>query len=251
MTEVAISLILVAVAIGVSVVYRFGVEGDLIIATIRAIAQLAVIASLIHLVLAHLGWSAGLLLVMLGVAAFTSARRIKGIPGAFPLALIAIGGGAFVALAVLFGLGAFPFEARFLIPLGGMVIGNSMTAVSLAGTRLRDEVSSQSLEVEARLALGVDGAQALRPYVRRSAVTALIPTLDSTKNVGLVFLPGAFVGMILGGAAPREAAEVQLVVLFMLLGAVAVAGLVATLLIGRRLMTNDERLILPVDKTPR
>lgn len=247
MTEVAISSILVALAVAVSFVYGFRLERELLVATIRAIAQLAIIASLIHLVLARLGWSAALLLVMLAIAALTAARRIKGIPGAFSLALVAIGGGAAVALVVLFGLGAFPLEPRFVIPLGGMVIGNSMNAVSLAGARLRDEVSAKSLEVEARLALGVDGVQALRPYVRRSAVTALIPTLDSTKNVGLVFLPGAFVGMILEGAAPRAAAEVQLVVLFMLLGAVSVAGLVATLLLGKRLMTKDERLILPAD----
>lgn len=247
MTEVAISLVLVALAVAISFAYGFRLEQELLVATIRAIVQLAIIASLIHLVLARLGWSAALLVVMLAVAALTAARRIKGIPRAFPLALIAIGGGAAVALVVLFGFGAFPLEPRFVIPLGGMVIGNSMNAVSLAGARLRDEVSSKSLEVEARLALGVGGIQALRPYVRRSAVTALIPTLDSTKNVGLVFLPGAFVGMILGGAAPRDAAEVQLVVLFMLLGAVSVAGLMATLLVGQRLMTKDERLILPLD----
>ncbi len=245
MTEVAISLLLVALAVALSLGYGFRLEAELMLATTRAIVQLTVIASLIHLVLSYLGWSAVLLFVMLIVAALTAARRIKGISGAFPLAVIAIGSASALALGVLFGLGAFPFEPRFLIPLGGMVIGNSMNAVSLAGTRLRDEVSSKSLEVEARLALGVGGVHALRPYVQKSAVTALIPTLDSTKNVGLVFLPGAFVGMILGGAAPGEAAEVQLIVLFMLLGAVSVAGLVATLLLGQRLMTKDERLILP------
>lgn len=247
MTEVAISLLLVALAVALSFVYGFRLEGELLAATLRAIVQLAVIASLIHLVLSYLGWATALLLVMLAVAALTAARRIKGISGAFLLAMAAIGSASALALAVLFGLGAFPFEPRFLIPLGGMVIGNSMNAVSLAGARLRDEVAAKSLEVEARLALGVGGVHALRPYVRRAAVTALIPTLDSTKNVGLVFLPGAFVGMILAGEAPRDAAEVQLVVLFMLLGAVSVAGLVATLLIGKRLMTKDERLILPAD----
>lgn len=245
MTEVAISLLLVALALAISYRYGFRLERELLVATVRAIVQLAIVAALIHLVLSQLGWSAALLLVMLGVAALTAARRIKGIPGASSLTVVAIGGGAAVALVVLFGLGAFPLEPRFVIPLGGMVIGNSMNAVSVAGIRLRDEVSDKSLDIEARLALGVTGVDALRPYVRRSAVTALIPTLDSTKNVGLVFLPGAFVGMILGGAAPREAAEIQLVVLFMLLGAVSVAGLLATVLAGRRFMTQDERLVVP------
>ena len=247
MSEVAISLILVGIAVAVSFAYGFRLEKELLIATVRAIVQLAIVASLIHLVLREIGWSAGLLIVMLLVAAGTAARRMRGISGAFNLALVAIGGASVVALLVLFGAGAFPFEPRWLIPLGGMVIGNSMNAVSLAGTRLRDEVVDKTLEVEARLSLGVAGSDALRPYIRRSAVTALIPTLDSTKNVGLVFLPGAFVGMIIAGEAPRDAAEVQLVVLFMLLGAVSVAGLLATLLIGRTLITSDERLTVPAE----
>ena len=75
--------------------------------------------------------------------------------------------------------------------------------------------------------------------------TALIPTIDSTKNVGLIFLPGAFVGMMLAGASPADAAVVQLVVLFMLLGAVAVAGMTITVLVARGYTAPGERIVIP------
>jgi hypothetical protein len=136
-------------------------------------------------------------------------------------------------------------EPRYLIPIGGMLIGNSMTAVSLAGSRLRDEIVDKRLEIEARLALGVPAKTALLPYARRAAATALIPTIDSTKNVGLIFLPGAFVGMMLAGASPADAAVVQLVVLFMLLGAVAVAGMTITVLVARGYTAPGERIVIP------
>jgi UDP-glucose/iron transport system permease protein len=126
-----------------------------------------------------------------------------------------------------------------------MLIGNSMTATSLAGNRLRDELADKTAEIEVRLALGVSASEALLPYRRRAVVTGLIPTIDATKNVGLIFLPGAFVGMVLAGESPADAARVQLIVLFMLLGAVAVAGMSATMLVARAFVAPGERLLPP------
>lgn len=246
MRAVLVSLVLVAIAIGISIRARLGVEKDLIVATIRALIQLAIVAAVIDFVFDRLGLSGLVLIVMLGAAAWTSARRMKGVPSALLLAAAAIGMSAGLGLVILFGARAFEFEPQYLIPIGGMLIGNCMTAVSVTGARLRDELIDKSLEVEARLALGVSAKDALRPYTRRSATSGLIPVIDSTKNSGLIFLPGAFVGMIIGGAPPREAAEVQLVVLFMLLGAVATAGMVTTYLVARRFVGEGERLVLPV-----
>jgi putative ABC transport system permease protein len=127
-----------------------------------------------------------------------------------------------------------------------MLIGNATTA-SLAGSRLRDEIFDKQLEIESRLALGVKAADALNPYVRRSLRTGLIPIIDATKNAGLILIPGAFVGMILGGASPAAAARVQLIVLFMLLGAVAIAGMLVTVLVARAFLGPGERVVLPVD----
>lgn len=245
MTDIAISLILVAVGVGISWRYRLGLEKDFVIASVRAILQLGAVALVVAFVFEHEVLSAAFVLVMLGVAAFTSARRLRGIPNAGAIATGAIAAGAFATLAVLFGGRALDLEPRFIIPIAGMAIGNCMATVSVAGIRVREEIADKNLEVEARLALGVPARSALEPYVRRAATVALIPIVDTTKTVGLVTLPGAFTGMLLGGATPIEAARVQLIVLFMLMGSIAIAGMATAMLVTRAFVTEGERIVVP------
>jgi putative ABC transport system permease protein len=126
-----------------------------------------------------------------------------------------------------------------------MLIGNCMTATSVSGVRFKEELVDKSLELEARLALGLRAKQALTTYTRRATTIALIPTIDATKNVGLILLPGAFVGTILGGGSPFRAAQIQLIVLFMLLGAVALASMTTTILMSRLFIGPGERVVLP------
>jgi putative ABC transport system permease protein len=245
MTDALTALILVALAILLSRVQRLGLESELVVSAVRAIVQLGALTAVINVVFDHLGLAGVFLIVMLVAAVHTSGRRLTGIKGARLLAAMTIGLAAFVSMSILFGARVFPVEPQYLIPIGGMLIGNSMTAVSLAGARLRDEITDKSLEIESRLALGVPAHVALRPYARRAAAGALIPTIDQTKNVGLIVLPGAFVGMMLAGASPTEAASVQLVVLFMLLGAVSISGMLITVLVARAYTAPGERLQVP------
>ena len=98
-----------------------------------------------------------------------------------------------------------------------------MTATTLAGRRVQDALRSRRGEVEAALSLGLLDRDARLLVSRADAGLALVPGLDQTRTVGLVTLPGAFVGMLLGGATPIQAAAVQLVVLVALLLVAAVA----------------------------
>lgn len=246
MKGVAISLTLVALALVVSRGLRLSLEKELIVSVVRALVQLGAVALAIDLVFSHLGLSALLILLMLGAAAWTSSRRLAGVPRAEWIAAASIASGSAVAIVVLFAGRAFPFEPAYLIPIAGMLVGNSMTATSLAGARLRDDIVAHMAEIEARLALGDTASQALARNRVTAATSALIPTVDATKNVGIIFLPGAFVGMVLGGASPLEAAQVQLVVLFMLLGAVSVAGMVAAMLVARAFTAPGDRIVVPV-----
>lgn len=245
MTDVAISLVLVAIGIAISWRFRLGLEKDFVIATIRAIVQLTAVALIVAFVFEHTLYSALFVLVMLGVASFTSARRLRGVPRAGAIATSAIGAGAFATLIVLFGGRALAIEPQFLIPIAGMTIGNCMATVSVAGVRVREEISDKIGEVEARLALGVAARTALEPYVRRAVTVALLPIIDTTKTVGLVTLPGAFTGMLLGGATPIDAAKVQLIVLFMLMGSIAIAGMATALLVTRTFVVEGERIAVP------
>ena len=107
-----------------------------------------------------------------------------------------------VTLGVIFGLWIFPLEARDLVPVAGMMVGNSMNATVVVARRVVEELRDKRDEVEARLALGQSSRRASLPYVRSAIRTALTPQVETTKGVGLVFLPGAMTGLILAGVDP-------------------------------------------------
>ncbi|HEV2311345.1 MAG TPA: ABC transporter permease, partial [Acidimicrobiia bacterium] len=134
---------------------------------------------------------------------------------------------------------------RTLVPIAGMMIGNSMTATVLAGRRLTDELHDKRDEVEARLALGQPSRQAATPYVRAALRAALTPQIETTKATGLVFLPGAMTGLILAGVSPFHAVQVQAAVMYLVLGSVAATTTVVALGVRRRLFTRDHRLVVP------
>jgi putative ABC transport system permease protein len=137
----------------------------------------------------------------------------------------------------------FPLQARTLVPIAGMMIGNSMTAMVLAARRLIDELRDKREEVEARLALGQPSRQAAAPYLRIALRSAISPQIETTKATGLVFLPGAMTGLILAGVPPVQAVLVQAVVMFLILGSVAGTTVVVGLGIVRLAFTRDHRLL--------
>jgi putative ABC transport system permease protein len=181
-----------------------------------------------------------LLAGMVGFAAWTSARRARSVPRAFLVTAGAIGVAAVATLGVMLLLQIVPPTARYLIPLGGMVIGNSMNTASLTLTRIRDDIAEQRLKVEA--ALGATSRQAVSPILRTALQRAMIPLIDATKTTGIIFLPGAMVGMIIAGADPLEAVRLQIVVLYMLLGSVSIAAILVGLLAYRSFFTSRHQL---------
>lgn len=244
----ALSLVLVAVAVALSAWQRLGLEPRIVWASSRAIVQLLLVGSALTIVLdpdAPLIWSWLWIVAMTLFAADVVRRRVPEANGVFPLALAAYGASAVVTLGTLFGLGIFPLEPRTLVPLGGMMVGNSMNATVLAARRIIEETTAQADEIEVRLALGLPSRDAARPYLAAALRTALIPQIETTKAVGLVFLPGAMTGLILAGVRPVDAVLVQAVVMFLVLGAAATTTTVIGLGLLRRLFTADHRLLTP------
>ena len=242
------SLVLVGVAIAISYSRRLGLERSMIWSSIRAVVQLLLVGVALTFML-HRGrtiayawlWVIGMLLF----AAETVRRRANEVPDVFVLALAAFAASSVVSLAVLFGLGVFPLQARTLIPMAGMMIGNSMTSTVLVARRVLEELRDKRDEVEARLALGLPSTDAARPYIRAALRTALIPQIETTKAVGLVFLPGAMTGLILAGVAPLAAVRVQAAVMYLVLGSSATTTAVVALGVQRRLFSRDHRLVVP------
>lgn len=247
LAEVAGSLALVAVAVAVSLWQRADLERDIGLAVLRSFLQLTAVGYVIKAIFDsdHLAFVALLIAVMVVFGALTARGRAESVPGAFwpLLAALALAGGG--TLAIVVAVGVFPAEPRYLVPVGGMVVGNAMTAAAVALNRLGDDVAASARQIEATLALGATAPQAVRPIARRSLRSGMIPLVDSTKTTGVIFFPGTMVGMLLAGADPVDAVRLQLILLWVLLGSVAVAALVAVLLSERRFFTAAHQLREP------
>jgi len=240
------SLVLIGVAVGISRRQRLGLEGSILVAVGRATVQLLLVGFGLGLVLADdapLLWSWLWVLGIILFAAVTIQRRAPAIPGLFRVALAGEVVTAALSLSVIFGLSIFPLEARTLVPVAGMILGNALSSGVLAARRLVEEFTDKRDELEARLALGCSVPDASRPYLRVVLRTAMTPQIESTKAVGLVFLPGAMTGLVLAGVDPVDAVLVQLALMLLILGGVATISTVVTLGAGRRLFTPDERLV--------
>ena len=245
--EVAASLALVAIAAAVSLWRRAELESDLAIAVLRSFLQLSAVGYVIQAIFdSDSLWLVALLLAaMVAFGAATARGRAKAVPGALAPIVLALSVAAGVTLGLILALGVFEAKPRYLVPVGGMVIGNSMTAAAVALNRLADEVSGQARRLEATLALGATARQAATEIVTRSLRSGLIPLIDSTKTTGVVFFPGTMVGMLVAGAEPLDAVRLQLILLWVLLGAVSVAALIATSFGYRGFFTDAHQLREP------
>jgi len=242
--EVVATLALVAIAAAVSFWRRADLEQDLGLAVLRSFLQLTAVGYVIQAIFDSdsLWLVAGLLAAMVAFGSITARGRARAVPGALGPIVLALGTAAAVTIGLVLALGVFDAEPRYLVPVGGMVIGNSMTSAAVALNRLADEVHSGTQQIEAMLALGATSRQASRGLVTRSLRSGMIPLIDSTKTTGVVFFPGTMVGMLIAGAAPIDAVRLQLILLWTLLGSVALAALIAVSLGYRGFFTPAHQL---------
>jgi UDP-glucose/iron transport system permease protein len=201
-------------------------------AVARGALQLTVVGLLLRGVLTAPIWVAVALGVMLSIATWTARGRISALPRPLPAVAGSMVAGVGVVLGVVFGVRMLEPSPRYLVAIGGIVIGGTMLAVSQAGRRLAQGLAADRDEVEGLLALGATDRQASARIGRRAIAEALIPVTDQTRTTGLVTLPGAFVGALLGGASPTQAAKFQLVVLAGLLTAQALAAVLVVHLLS-------------------
>lgn len=241
---VAAATVLVLVAVLIAWRGRMHLVRDIVVAALRSGIQLAAVGAALIVVFDHTGalGSFGWLTMMVLLAAPVSARRAAGLPRALVIAMIATGVSTGATLGALLALHVISADARILIPVGGMMLTNTMGATTLVLVRIRDETRTARPEIEARLALGLSGEAAFAPHQHDSFRTALIPSIDSTKVVGLISLPGAMTGLIMAGVDPLTAIRYQIVVAYMLLAAAVLAAFIAGRLAVRALFDDAHRL---------
>ncbi|HVU72513.1 MAG TPA: ABC transporter permease, partial [Mycobacteriales bacterium] len=242
--HVAIGIgLLVVLAVAALTALRVELRTSVLTAVARATIQLAVIGAVIRFVFRHPDTSAAVIAVMFVVAAFTAARRTRELGRTLPAVAAAVLVGVAPVIGIAMAVPVVPRSSRYLIALSGIVIGNAMVACTLSGRAFARALRSQRDEVEGWLAIGATMRQACAPITRVAIGESLLPSLDQTRTVGLVTLPGAFVGSLAGGASASGAARFQLIVLV----GIVVAQILAS---GTLMLLRGAPATLPADPDP-
>lgn len=238
------SLGLVLLALLISWREGLQLEKDLLWASVRGFFQLTLVGYLLLWIFSQegLGIVYATLALMTLMAAWIVRSRAEGIPKTFPIALFCLGLSLSLTLGLLVLGRSIEPKARLLIPLGGMILGNSMNGASLTLNRLKAELELRRPEIMLYLSLGASSRQAVQKILQSVLKASLIPAIDTLKALGLIFMPGMMAGLIVAGESPLVAVRYQIVVMFMLLASATLTNLLIALLAYRRFFTSAHQL---------
>jgi putative ABC transport system permease protein len=248
--QLAVATLLIIAAGVVSLALRLGVERRLGIAALRTVIQLGLLGLILEQVFAlESAWLvAGLLILMTVFAAREAVTRAsRGYRGILVDAWLTMAATCFVVggMVTQVVVGVEPwYDPQYVIPLLGMILGNSLTGISLCLDRFMDHLVVRSAEVELRIAFGATRREALAAPLRDAVRTGMIPIINSMAAAGVVSLPGMMTGQILAGSPPLQAVAYQVVVMFMIAAAVAMGAMLVVVLAGRHFMGPDATLRL-------
>jgi putative ABC transport system permease protein len=235
-----LAIVCLVMAGAAAVVYRVAELGRwwaVPAATVRAAVQLAAVSAVLGLAIAHLWSSVLVLAVMFGVATWTAARRSQADDGGRWLTL-PMAAGLTAVIPLLLATGLVPLDGMSIVPVVGIVLGGTMTAVAVGSRRALDTLTQRAGEVDAALSLGMSDRDARREVITRQTADALLPNVDQARTAGLVTLPGAFVGVLLSTGSAAQAGAVQVLVLAALLLSQSCAVAVTAELVARGRITR-------------
>lgn len=135
------------------------------------------------------------------------------------------------------------YNPQYLIPLGGMIIGNSMTGINLALNQMLSSIENNRTNIEGSLMLGASPRQAMDKIIQRSFDTAITPTLNSIKNMGIITLPGMMTGQILGGVSPMIAIRYQIAIMTAIMSSSTICVFIF-LHLGYKNFFNDQKQLV-------
>ncbi|MDT8423863.1 MAG: iron export ABC transporter permease subunit FetB [Desulfuromonadales bacterium] len=248
LSDLALAYTLILVSLALSRWQRIGRERQLLWASFRMVAQLLAVGYVLHLVFAipHPGAILLILLVMLGFAMQVIGERVKDRMPRFYRIIggsLLVGCGAVTFILCIAIVGFTPwYDPQYLIPLAGMIIGNTMNAASLAAERLASEIRNRREEIECWLCLGATPRRACREAIREAFRAALIPSTNTMAAMGIVAMPGMMTGQILSGIEPMIAVRYQIVIMCAIVGSVGVTSFLIVLLGYRGYFTQAKQL---------
>lgn len=247
--QVGLAFVLVLLVLLLMVLTRVGRKGELLWACARMTVQLALVGLVLGWVFAHPAWwiTVGVLALMQVFAVATILGKFRGRLSSAMRRVVVVSSvaGTTAALAwfllVVVGLSPW-YDPRYVIPIAGMLIGNSMTGITLGLATLVDGMRDRRAEIEDALGLGATPQRAVDPLVRAAFESALMPTINSMLGTGIVFLPGMMTGQILAGVDPGTAIGYQIAILLGIVGAVGTTVFLALVLGARTYFDPRARL---------
>jgi putative ABC transport system permease protein len=249
----SLALVFVLIPLILTKQLRLGLEKDTLIATVRSIIQLLAVGYVLTFVFESEQMIYTILMVILMIIAATHNARKKGaaIKGITWKLVVTFAFVEVLTQGILIGFGITPAEAQYIIPISGMVIGNSMVLSILFLNRFTAEVEARKDETELILSLGGTPRQAIHHSLITSIKASMIPTIESQKTIGLVQLPGMMSGQIIAGADPIQAVQFQLLILFLLLTTASITSIMLGFLSYPTLFNERMQLIkLPKPTNP-
>ncbi len=250
--DLVLAALLILINGALSIALSLGLERQLLISTIRMIVQLTLVGLVLTTLFSHVSplWTGLAALAMIAFAGReVTARQERRLAGGWSYGLgtgcMLFAAGVVTIFALSTQVSPDPwYHPRYAIPLLGMVLGNTMTGVSLGLHTLTSTLTRERAAVEARLMLGANRHEALLPVTRTAMKAAMMPIINSMAAIGLVALPGMMTGQILAGADPAEAVKYQILVMFLIAGGTSIGATGVVLAGGRRLTDARHRLRL-------
>ncbi|MPW18481.1 iron export ABC transporter permease subunit FetB [Paraburkholderia sp. CNPSo 3157] len=247
--DVGFAALLIVVNGAVSVALKLDLERKLAWAAVRTVVQLLSIGYVLAWVFAYDRWYVvlPLMIVMTLIAGFAGAGRgSRTYAGQRADSIMSIWASAWLVAAIgLFAVIRIRpwYEPQYAIPILGMILGNTLTGVSLGIERMTEELTARRDRVDMALALGATRWEAAQGPARQAVRAGMIPTLNQMAVVGVVSLPGMMTGQVLAGQSPLQAVRYQIVIMFLIAAASALGTVGAVLLTYRRLFSPEHRFL--------
>jgi len=241
MVELIYGFIFILIAVFLSIKEDIGLEREILYAAFLALVQLIMLGYVLLYVFNYgMLLTYVMILIMILTATYIIYSKIGEKVGSkrnmFIYILLTLLTVTLFTLVILKLSSLIPYKPRYIIPLMGMVIGNSMNTLHLALDKIVDHIRSNREILWGYLALGASEFQALKPFMKVAITSALIPKMNMTKSVGIIFIPGTMTGMLLSGADPLYAAKIQVIIMWMILGTALLASLILCYLSYRELI---------------
>ncbi|MDI2089807.1 ABC transporter permease [Commensalibacter oyaizuii] len=250
--DLSIAALLLLVITSLSMVLSIGIGRMVLIAATRLVLQLLLVGFVLLKIFAlHSIWFSLLIIALMMVAASREiiARLEPGFQWHWSLGISgSVTGIVTISISLLAlntALRPDPwYEAKYLIPLTGMILGNVMSSASLSLKGLLDAIQRDRLVIESRLAMGHSRKMVFTPFVRHAVTMGIMPLINQMSAAGIITLPGTMSGQILAGINPLEAAKYQILLLLLISGAGILAAIGVSFLAVLRLTDHRERLRL-------